>query len=89
MRFPSALPYLFAALRVVFPLSLVGAVVAEFAAAGAQSGLGTLISVASSNSQLDRVFAAIACLALMGSLMLLLVTTVERRALAWHESQNR
>ncbi|WP_380175405.1 ABC transporter permease [Kineococcus sp. DHX-1] len=89
LRFPSALPYLFAALRVVFPLSLVGAVVAEFAAAGAQSGLGTLISVASSNSQLDRVFAAIACLALMGSLMLLLVTTVERRALAWHESQNR
>lgn len=89
LRFPSALPYVFAALRVVFPLSLVGAVVAEFAAAGAQSGLGTLISVASSNSQLDRVFAAIACLALMGSLMLLLVTTVERRALAWHESQNR
>ncbi|MEZ0165175.1 ABC transporter permease [Kineococcus sp. LSe6-4] len=89
LRFPSALPYLFAALRVVFPLSLVGAVVAEFAAAGAQSGLGTLISVASANSQLDRVFAAIACLALMGSLMLLLVTTFERRALAWHESQHR
>lgn len=88
LRFPSALPYLFSALRVVFPLSLVGAIVAEFSAAGAQSGLGTLISVASSNSQLDRVFAAIACLALMGSLMLLLVTTVERRALSWHESQN-
>ncbi|WP_432564517.1 ABC transporter permease [Kineococcus sp. SYSU DK003] len=89
LRFPSALPYLFSALRVVFPLSLVGAIVAEFTAAGAQSGLGTLISVASSNSQLDRVFAAIACLAAMGSLLLLLVTVVERRALSWHESQNR
>nr|WP_218885362.1 ABC transporter permease [Kineococcus aurantiacus] len=89
LRFPSALPYLFSSLRVVFPLSLVGAIVAEFSAAGAQSGLGTLISVASSNSQLDRVFAAIACLAAMGSLMLLVVTTVERRALSWHESQNR
>jgi NitT/TauT family transport system permease protein len=89
LRFPSALPYVFSALRVVFPLSLVGAVVAEFAAAGARSGLGTLISVASSNSQLDRVFAAIACLALMGSLMLLLVSSVERRALSWHESQHR
>ncbi|WP_432540475.1 ABC transporter permease [Kineococcus sp. SYSU DK002] len=89
LRFPSALPYLFSALRVVFPLSLVGAIVAEFSAAGAQAGLGTLISVASSNSQLDRVFAAIACLAAMGSLMLLVVTTVERRALSWHESQHR
>ncbi|MEZ0492869.1 ABC transporter permease [Kineococcus sp. TBRC 1896] len=89
LRFPSALPYVFSALRVVFPLSLVGAVVAEFAAAGARSGLGTLISVASSNSQLDRVFAAIACLALMGSLLLLVVTAVERRVLSWHESQNR
>ncbi|MEW1959581.1 ABC transporter permease [Kineococcus sp. NPDC059986] len=89
LRFPSALPYVFSALRVVFPLSLVGAVVAEFAAAGARSGLGTLISVASSNSQLDRVFAAIACLALMGTLMLLLVSTIERRALSWHESQHR
>lgn len=89
LRFPSALPYLFSALRVVFPLSLVGAIVAEFAAAGAKSGLGTLITVASSNSQLDRVFAAIACLAVMGSVLLLLVTTVERRLLSWHESQNR
>lgn len=88
LRFPSALPYFFSALRVVFPLSLVGAIVAEFAAAGAKSGLGTLITVASSNSQLDRVFAAIGCLAVMGSLLLLLVTTVERRVLSWHESQN-
>jgi len=89
LRFPSALPYLFSSLRVVFPLSLVGAIVAEFSAAGARSGLGTLITVASSNSQLDRVFAAIACLAVMGSFMLLLVTVVERRALSWHDSQNR
>ena len=89
LRFPSALPFVFSALRVVFPLSLVGAIVAEFSAAGAQAGLGTLISVASSNSQLDRVFAATACLAVMGSMLLLLVTTVERRALSWHESQNR
>ena len=89
LRFPSALPYLFSSFRVVFPLSLVGAIVAEFAAAGARSGLGTLISVASSNSQLDRVFAAIACLAAMGSLLLLVVSTLERRALSWHDSQHR
>jgi len=87
LRIPSALPYVFAALRVVFPLSIVGAVVAEFSAPGAAAGLGTVISVASSNAQLPVVFAAIACLALMGSLLLLVITTVERRVLSWHESQ--
>ncbi|WP_432574221.1 ABC transporter permease [Kineococcus sp. SYSU DK005] len=89
LRFPSALPFVFAALRVVFPLSLVGAIVAEFSAAGATAGLGTVIKVAASNSQLDRVFASIACLALMGALLLLVVTTVERRVLSWHSSQAR
>ncbi|NAZ88369.1 ABC transporter permease subunit [Kineococcus sp. T90] len=89
LRFPSALPFVFAALRVVFPLSLVGAIVAEFSAAGATAGLGTVIKVAASNSQLDRVFASIACLALMGALLLLVVTGVERRVLSWHSSQER
>ncbi|MGI4895018.1 MAG: ABC transporter permease, partial [Janthinobacterium lividum] len=89
LRIPSALPYLFSALRVVFPLSLVGAIVAEFQAAGATTGLGTVISVASSNSRLGVVWAAIACLAVMGAVLLFLVTTLERRALSWHDSQNR
>ncbi|WP_432496071.1 ABC transporter permease [Kineococcus auxinigenes] len=89
LRFPSALPYVFAALRVAFPLSLVGAIVAEFTAPGASAGLGTVISVASANSQLDRVFASIACLALMGVLLLAVVTAVERRVLSWHASQGR
>ncbi|MEF2978682.1 ABC transporter permease [Subtercola sp. YIM 133946] len=87
LRLPSSLPYLFAALRVVFPLSLVGAVVAEFSAPGAGKGLGTVISVASSNSRLAVVYAAIACLAAMGSLLLLFVILLERRVLRWHESQ--
>jgi len=89
LRVPSALPYVFSSLRVVFPLSVVGAIVAEFSAAGSTQGLGTVISVASSNSQLDRVFAAIACLALMGSALLLVVALLERRVLSWHESQAR
>ncbi|MCU1480384.1 MAG: transporter permease [Subtercola sp.] len=87
LRLPGSLPYLFAALRVVFPLSLVGAVVAEFSAPGAGKGLGTVISVASANSRLAVVYAAIACLAAMGSLLLLVVIVVERRVLRWHESQ--
>ena len=87
LRLPGSLPYVFAGLRVVFPLSLVGAVVAEFIAPGASKGLGTVISVASANSKLAVVYAAIVCLAIMGALLLLGVTILERRVLRWHESQ--
>ena len=87
VRMPMALPYLFNALRIVFPLSIIGAVVAELAAPGAAEGLGTVISVASSNNRLAVVYAAIACLALMGSVLLLIITAIENRALHWHDSR--
>jgi NitT/TauT family transport system permease protein len=84
LRIPGSLGYVFAALQIVFPLSVVGAVVAELSAAGSAAGLGTVIQVASSMNRLATVWAAIFVLALMGSLLLLLVTVVERRALRWH-----
>lgn len=87
LRIPGSLPYVFAALQIVFPLSIVGAVVAELSAAGSAAGLGTVIQVASSMNRLATVWAAIFVLALMGSLLLLLVTVVERRALRWHGSR--
>ena len=86
LRIPNALPFLFAALRIVFPLSIIGAVVAEMSAAGSTHGLGTAISVASSMNQLPVVYASIFVLALMGVVLLLAVTLVERRALHWHDS---
>ncbi|MBM9503031.1 ABC transporter permease [Streptomyces sp. KK5PA1] len=86
LRIPHALPFLFAALRIVFPLSIIGAVVAEMSASGSTRGLGTAISVASSMNQLPVVYASIFVLALMGVLLLLAVTLVERRALHWHDS---
>ncbi|GAA1093481.1 ABC transporter permease [Nocardiopsis metallicus] len=87
LRIPSSLPYTLAALRVVLPLSIVGAVVAEFVAAGSSGGLGTMIRNSAATARLDYVYAAITCLAAMGVLMLALVTAVERRLLFWHDSQ--
>ncbi len=86
VRIPTALPYVFAALQIVFPLSVVGAVVAEMSAAGSADGLGTSIQVASSMNNLAVVWAAILVLALMGSTLLLVVTVLQRRVLHWHES---
>jgi NitT/TauT family transport system permease protein len=86
LRIPNALPYLFAALRIVCPLSIIGAVVAELSASGSTGGLGTVISTASSMNQLAVIYAAIFILAVMGVLLLLITTLVEHRALHWHES---
>lgn len=82
LRLPSALPALFTALRVVLPLSVVGAVVAEFVAAGSSSGLGTLITTSAASYRLAPVYAAIIVLAVMGVALLGAVVVVERRVLA-------
>jgi ABC-type nitrate/sulfonate/bicarbonate transport system permease component len=80
-RWPSALPYLFAGLRVVAPLSLVGAVVAEWA--GASNGLGRTMWLAYTNFDLPSLFAAVLFSALMGIGLYGLVIIVENRVLFW------
>lgn len=84
LRVPSALPYLFAALKVAMPLALIGAVVAEWFSAS--EGLGLVIFAA--NGQLDTptLFGAVTVLAVMGVTLNVLVSLVERRVLFWHES---
>lgn len=86
LRIPSALPYIFAALRIVLPLSIIGAVVAELSASGSAAGLGTVISLASTMNQLAVVYAAIFVLAIMGVLLLGVVVLAERRVLRWHHN---
>jgi NitT/TauT family transport system permease protein len=85
LRLPSSLPYLFAAFRFSIPLSVIGAVVAEWFAAG-DGGLGSLIYIANNNLDMDTAFAGIFTLAFLGVALFLLTTAVERRMLFWHES---
>jgi NitT/TauT family transport system permease protein len=89
VRLPCSLPYLFSAARICLPLSVVGAVVAELVTQGSTSGLGTVISQAAANAQLDRVYASIVCLALLGVGLTAFIVLAERRLLAWHPSQSR
>lgn len=81
IRLPSSLPYLFAAGRICMPLSLVGAVVAEFVAAGEAKGLGTLVVTAASLGDLGKVYAAVAVLALLGVGLFTVVVVAERLVL--------
>lgn len=64
VRAPAALPFLFSGLRVGATLALVGATVGEWV--GASRGLGYLMIQANARLRLDRVFAAILTLTLLG-----------------------
>ncbi|MEE8337822.1 MAG: ABC transporter permease [Dehalococcoidia bacterium] len=86
LRVPASLPYVLAALRISVPLSLIGAVVAEWFAA--DSGVGQIIVIA--NGELDTavLFAAVTMLALIGVTLTGIVAYIERRVLFWHESSS-
>lgn len=82
LRLPQALPHLFAGLRVALPLSLIGAVVAEWV--GAEAGLGHVILLANHRLDTATVFAGILILAVSGVLLTAALVAVERRLLFWH-----
>jgi NitT/TauT family transport system permease protein len=84
LRLPSSLPYLFAAFRVSIPLSVIGAVVAEWFSG--DRGLGSVIYVANNNLDMPTAFAGVFTLAIIGVALFLLTTAIERRVLFWHES---
>ncbi|HVT65202.1 MAG TPA: ABC transporter permease [Mycobacteriales bacterium] len=81
LRLPSSLPYLFAAGRICMPLSLVGAVVAEFVASGDSKGLGTLIVTAASLGDLGTMYASVVVLAMLGVGMFGAVVALQRLVL--------
>jgi len=85
VRIPSSLPFLFAAARICLPLSVIGAVVAEFSAAGKASGLGSLIETSASLSDLRTVYASVVVLAVLGIALTLAVVTVQYRVLTWYQ----
>lgn len=84
LRFPSSLPYVFAALRISVPLSLVGAVVAEFLSGS--SGMGQLILIAGGAFDTPALFGAVFVLATLGVSLTALVGYVEGHVLDWHVS---
>jgi NitT/TauT family transport system permease protein len=84
LRLPSSLPYVFAAFRVSIPLSVIGAVVAEWFSG--DRGLGSVIYIANHNLDMATAFAGVFTLAIIGVGLYLLMSAVERRVLFWHES---
>lgn len=85
IRFPCALPSLFAGMKVAVSFALVGAIVGEFVAGS--KGLGFQILTAQGQFDTVRVFVSLVLLGIAGTLLFFLVDYVERLLLPWHVSQ--
>ena len=84
IRIPTALPHMFAGMKIAISLALVGAIAGEFVAS--QEGLGWVILSAQGMFQTTRVFAAIILLGVMGTILFFLVDIAERLVCPWHVS---
>ena len=83
LRIPSAVPFLLEGHKVAVGLSLVGAVVAEFAAgSGGSQGLAWRILEAGNRLQTAKMIAALVVLAVMGGALHAAFSVLEARALA-------
>jgi NitT/TauT family transport system permease protein len=75
LRFPSAMPYIFAGLRVAMVFSIVGAIVAEYV--GANVGLGALIIVTQGTMDTPLMFAVFVVTTVLGLFLYQMVVFAE------------
>ena len=75
IQIPTSLPYLFAGLRIAITLSVIGAIVAEFA--GASEGLGYLIQFGSTQLDTPLVFAGLTLISILGLALYYAMSAVE------------
>jgi NitT/TauT family transport system permease protein len=83
LRFPSALPYIFSALKVATTLAMIGAIVSEYFG-GSTAGLGFRIRDDSGLFRYPEAWSAILMASLFGIAFYLVVSAVERAVLSWH-----
>jgi NitT/TauT family transport system permease protein len=81
IRFPNALPYIFAGLKLNAILSVIGAIVGEFVASDA--GLGALIIAGGVTLDTPSIFAALSLIALLGLALYGAVVVAERLMMPW------
>src|ERR1017187_4928467 len=85
IRFPFALPHIFTGLKIGVTFAVIGAVVGEFVGSG--DGLGYVLMTANGRLDTATLFAAIGVLVVMGLVLFLAVSLLERLLIPWHVSQ--
>ncbi len=79
VRFPAAVPQLFAGLKIAITFAMIGVIVGEFITA--QAGLGYMILFAASQAEMTLIFASIVVLCVIGLVLYGLVVMAEALAL--------
>jgi NitT/TauT family transport system permease protein len=77
LRNPASVPFLFASLKVAIGISLVGAIVGELPT-GAQEGIGARLLSGSYYGQTIQIWSALVMAALLGVVLVWLVSLAER-----------
>jgi NitT/TauT family transport system permease protein len=77
LRWPSAMPYLFASLKVAITISLIGAIVAELPTGG-EAGIGARLLAGSYYGQTVQIWSALLAAAILASGLIALVGLAER-----------
>ncbi|WP_417433449.1 ABC transporter permease [Kiloniella sp.] len=85
LRLPSALPFIFNALKINSTLAMIGAIVAEFFGTPIV-GMGFRISTEVGRMNVDMVWAEIAVAALAGTAFYGIMNVIERACTFWHPS---
>lgn len=87
VRWPHALPSLFAGLKIAATYSVMGAVIGEWL--GASSGLGVYLTRSSHSFLTDRVFAAIFAITALSFLYFALISSLARIAMPWTHTKEQ
>ena len=85
VKFPNALPFVFAGLDIAIVFSVLGAIVGEFV--GAQRGLGNLILQFNFGLDIAGVFAVMILLSVMGVALHLVMLWIQKRVIFWAEPE--
>ena len=83
LRFPSAAPAIFAALKVSAPLAVVGAIVGEMAMP--DRGLGYLLIIGKYRMEVASIVAAVFASATVALIFFAIVSLTEKKIIYWHK----
>jgi NitT/TauT family transport system permease protein len=84
LRFPNALPFLFAGLNTAIVFAIIGAIVGEFV--GSNRGIGFLILQANFSLDIAGAFALFVVLSIMGVSFHTALQAIQRRVLFWNKT---
>ncbi|MEM1264458.1 MAG: ABC transporter permease [Pseudomonadota bacterium] len=86
-RFPSAMPYFFAGLRISITYAVVAAIFAEYV--GARAGLGIVILNAKNSFRPDLVLAAVVISSLLTLALFAVTVALQKLVLRWRDVEDR